>query len=106
MCKTAIKSRSMNEFSDMEATLQRLKAELAEVNAELRRKPWWVRFIVKVWSLFAYFPDHLERMRLRLTILNCDLQMARLDLRRLRARLLLRIADALEAVLDRIERRS
>jgi hypothetical protein len=92
--------------ADMEAKLHWLKAELAEVKAELRRKPWWVRFIVKIWSLFAYFPDHLKRMRLRLTMLNCDVQMARLHLRRLRARLLLRVADALEAVLDRIERRS
>jgi hypothetical protein len=82
------------------------KARAAELKAQFRRKPWWVRFIVKVESLFIHWPDRLKRMRLRLTMLNCDVQMATIYLRQFRARLLLRIADALEGMLDRISRGS
>jgi hypothetical protein len=97
---------SDDEREALQAKTQRLKTEAAELKAQFKRKPWWVRFIVKVRSLFVNWPDRLKRIRLRLTILNCDVQLAKLDLRRLRARLLLRIADAIEAVLDRIQRRS
>ena len=97
---------SDDELAAMKAKTQRLKAEAAELKAQFRRKPWWVRFIVKVWALCAFFPNHLKRARLRLTMLNCDVQMTRIRLRQFRSRLLLRIADWLEAMLGRIGRRS
>ena len=97
-----------DELAKKKERLRRAQAELTQVKVQLRRFPLNVRVIATVWGLFklSNWRIRWRQFRLWLVIRGCDVQMATIYLRQCRARLLLRIADALEGMLDRISRGS
>ena len=97
-----------DELENSKTKTRRSRAEAAELKAQWKRKRLLDRVIVTVWGLFklSNWRIRCKMFRLWLVKRGCDVQIALFHLRRCRSRLLLRLADAIEAVLDRIERRS
>jgi hypothetical protein len=55
-----------------------LESEIAEVNAKLKRKSWWVRLIVAVCFPFRNWRDRRKRFQLRRRMRAIDAELAKL----------------------------